>query len=216
MVMKIDGELVKCLRREQGWSQEQLAEVSGISLRTIQRIENAGVCSLDSRSALACVFERSSLELAVKDEVGSLNHVFHGFITAFNNLDYETFVSFFSDQATVFNPLGAKTLTVAEAFFDIFNKANAGEINRSLLRCAPEGVTIQEHGEVALLTFFYHQITGFNQRTLFCVRNNGVWQVAHYHGSFVLPVGNGEVSEVVDVVPSLLANLLGNKATTVD
>ena len=57
MEMKINSDRVKQLRKQRSWSQDQLASVSGLSLRTIQRIENMGVCSLDSKRALAAVFE---------------------------------------------------------------------------------------------------------------------------------------------------------------
>ena len=49
--------LVRKLRIEKGWSQETLAEVSGLSVRTIQRIERGGNASLESLGALAAVFE---------------------------------------------------------------------------------------------------------------------------------------------------------------
>ena len=49
--------LVRKLRIEKGWSQETLAEVSGLSVRTIQRIERGGNASLESLNALAAVLE---------------------------------------------------------------------------------------------------------------------------------------------------------------
>ena len=45
------------LRQHRNWSQDQLATVAGLSLRTIQRIENEGRCSLESKKALAAAFE---------------------------------------------------------------------------------------------------------------------------------------------------------------
>lgn len=57
MEQMIDKKLIKKLRTERSWSQDHLAVVSGLSLRTIQRIENDGTCSLESRRALAAVFE---------------------------------------------------------------------------------------------------------------------------------------------------------------
>ena len=39
------------------WSQERLAAVSGISLRTVQRIENGMSASHDSAAALAAAFD---------------------------------------------------------------------------------------------------------------------------------------------------------------
>lgn len=49
--------LIQKLRLQRGWSQEQLAEVSGLSVRTIQRLERGQPGSLESLKALAAVFE---------------------------------------------------------------------------------------------------------------------------------------------------------------
>lgn len=49
----------KSLRLARAWSQEQLAELSGLSVRTVQRIENGDQPSLETLSALAAVFEVS-------------------------------------------------------------------------------------------------------------------------------------------------------------
>ncbi|WP_299870383.1 2TM domain-containing protein [uncultured Hoeflea sp.] len=49
--------LVRKLRIERGWSQETLAEISDLSVRTIQRVERGGNASLETLCALASVFE---------------------------------------------------------------------------------------------------------------------------------------------------------------
>ena len=49
--------IIKKLRLDRGWSQEDLAETSGVSVRTIQRIENGGRASLETLKCLAAVFE---------------------------------------------------------------------------------------------------------------------------------------------------------------
>lgn len=49
--------LIQKLRLQRGWSQEQLADVSGLSVRTIQRLERGHPGSLESMNALAAVFE---------------------------------------------------------------------------------------------------------------------------------------------------------------
>lgn len=49
--------LVQKLRLQRGWSQEQLAELSGLSVRTIQRIEGGQTGSAESLKSLAAVFE---------------------------------------------------------------------------------------------------------------------------------------------------------------
>jgi len=47
--------LIQKLRLRRGWSQEQLAEVSGLSVRTIQRLERGQPGSLETTNALASV-----------------------------------------------------------------------------------------------------------------------------------------------------------------
>jgi transcriptional regulator with XRE-family HTH domain len=49
--------LVQKLRVRRGWSQEQLAELTGLSARTIQRIERGHNASAESLKAIAAVFE---------------------------------------------------------------------------------------------------------------------------------------------------------------
>lgn len=46
-------------RLEKGWSQEELARHSGLSTRTIQRIEGGKKAGLESLKCLAAVFETS-------------------------------------------------------------------------------------------------------------------------------------------------------------
>jgi transcriptional regulator with XRE-family HTH domain len=46
-------------RTEKGWSQEDLAQVSGVSVRTIQRAESGNKIGLESLKCLAAVLETS-------------------------------------------------------------------------------------------------------------------------------------------------------------
>ena len=49
--------IVKRLRQKKDWSQDQLARMTGLSTRTIQRIESGSPASKESLKALASVFE---------------------------------------------------------------------------------------------------------------------------------------------------------------
>jgi transcriptional regulator with XRE-family HTH domain len=62
------GRTVKILREKRAWSQEHLAAVSGLNVRTIQRIESKSdaPASLETFNALAAAFD-----IDVKDLVGS-------------------------------------------------------------------------------------------------------------------------------------------------
>ena len=51
--MEINAEAVRRLRTTRNWSQEKLSEASGLSLRTVQRLESTGKASIDSVGALA-------------------------------------------------------------------------------------------------------------------------------------------------------------------
>src|SRR5262245_24301573 len=57
MDMKVDSSYVRAQREQRAWSQEHLAEVTGLGLRTIQRIEKTGTASYESARSLAAVFE---------------------------------------------------------------------------------------------------------------------------------------------------------------
>jgi transcriptional regulator with XRE-family HTH domain len=60
---------IKKMRLERHWSQEQLAEMSGLSIRTIQRIENGENAGLESLKSLASVFETNIVDSDKKEEV---------------------------------------------------------------------------------------------------------------------------------------------------
>lgn len=49
--------IVRKLRLKRAWSQEQLAQLSGLNIRTIQRIERGQTAGLESLKSLAAVFE---------------------------------------------------------------------------------------------------------------------------------------------------------------
>ncbi|MGI9289115.1 MAG: helix-turn-helix domain-containing protein [Pseudomonadales bacterium] len=62
----MNTDLVRTLRVNKNWSQEDLAEASGISSRTIQRIENSAEASLETRRALANAFGIDAADLELK------------------------------------------------------------------------------------------------------------------------------------------------------
>lgn len=56
------GMVVKLHRELRQWSQEQLGEISGLSTRTIQRVEDGQASSLDTRRGLARAFELEDVD----------------------------------------------------------------------------------------------------------------------------------------------------------
>jgi transcriptional regulator with XRE-family HTH domain len=65
---------IKELRLQNGWSQEQLADLSNLSTRTIQRIEKENKASLESLKALANAFKLEVSDLKEKIETINLDN----------------------------------------------------------------------------------------------------------------------------------------------
>ena len=60
--MKVNADLLREMREERHWTQEELALAAGLNLRTVQRIEKESSASLQSKKALA-----SALEIEARD-----------------------------------------------------------------------------------------------------------------------------------------------------
>jgi len=68
MSFQADAGKIKRWREERHWSQEHLADLAGLGLRTVQRIENGEAASQDSLKALAAAYGVDVLALAVDQE----------------------------------------------------------------------------------------------------------------------------------------------------
>lgn len=68
MQFRPDAEKIKRWREERLWSQEHLADLAGVGLRTVQRIENGESASRDSVMALAAAFNVEAAALTVNTE----------------------------------------------------------------------------------------------------------------------------------------------------
>lgn len=56
-MMQINPTVIRAKRIAMGWTQQQLSDVSGLSLRTIQRVESQGQGSLETCNGLCAVLE---------------------------------------------------------------------------------------------------------------------------------------------------------------
>ncbi|MEC7290952.1 MAG: helix-turn-helix transcriptional regulator [Pseudomonadota bacterium] len=65
MAFKPDAAKIKRWREERHWSQEHLAELAGIAVRTLQRIENGDGASQESLMALAAAYGVDTIALSV-------------------------------------------------------------------------------------------------------------------------------------------------------
>lgn len=99
MDMQVDCNIIKQHRKKHAWSQSELAHLTGLSLRTVQRIEKSGSASLESVKAFAAVFEvvPESLQLKNVREAEDKQPLS---ITGSLNTTHKTGVLQLSDQAT--------------------------------------------------------------------------------------------------------------------
>jgi len=63
--------LIQKLRLKRGWSQQQLADASGLNVRTIQRIESGQPASTETLKSLAAVFEVDFASLAPEHDMST-------------------------------------------------------------------------------------------------------------------------------------------------
>ena len=66
--MLVDSQKLKRLRLAKNWTQQHLAQVCDLSMRTIQRVEKDGVASNETVAAYAAIFELTVDELLVTVE----------------------------------------------------------------------------------------------------------------------------------------------------
>lgn len=57
MKMQVNANKIKQLREQRCWSQQQMSEMAGISLRTLQRVEAKSVASQETIKSIASVLE---------------------------------------------------------------------------------------------------------------------------------------------------------------
>jgi transcriptional regulator with XRE-family HTH domain len=65
-----DGATIRALRLKRGWTQEQLAEIAGVSCRTIQRTEAVDTAAFETLRAIAGAFD-THFDLLLKAQQGS-------------------------------------------------------------------------------------------------------------------------------------------------
>lgn len=68
MPFKADAHKIKRWREERHWSQEHVADLAGIGLRTVQRIENGEAASQESVMALAAAYNVDVMALSIDQE----------------------------------------------------------------------------------------------------------------------------------------------------
>ena len=74
--VKLNNIKIQKLRAIKCWSQDELAAASGVSVRTIQRVEKNGTASLETTKALASVFDLTPDELQSSQKIENITFRF--------------------------------------------------------------------------------------------------------------------------------------------
>lgn len=74
MDMKINHKLLRRQREQRAWTQNQLAEVASLSMRTVQRIERNGIAAKESAMALASALDMDLADLLIQSNSSSTRH----------------------------------------------------------------------------------------------------------------------------------------------
>lgn len=69
MEMQLDVQKLKKLRKSKAWSQSHFAEVAGVSLRTIQRIEKSGIASPESAKSICASYDIQVVDLIINEHL---------------------------------------------------------------------------------------------------------------------------------------------------
>lgn len=67
--MEINSSIIKDLRQTKGWTQQHLADASGLSLRTIQRVERDGSAAKETALAICATLEIELKQLSMIPDV---------------------------------------------------------------------------------------------------------------------------------------------------
>ena len=113
------------------------------------------------------------------------------FIQAFDNLDWNSFRSFFADDATVFYPREfphrADGRQDVERYFQkVFDRIRAGRTQGPYMDIQPRDLKLQMAGDVAIATLHLDDRPGFlNRRTIVLQNQKTGWKIIHLHASEV-------------------------------
>ena len=111
------------------------------------------------------------------------------FLTAFDNLDWETFQTFIAPEATVFMPfthlpqrLNGKA-EIEATFRDFFDKVRQERPGPPYLHLEMLDTAVHLHNNTALITFHLANDDHFSRRTLIWQQQAGQWLLVHLHAS---------------------------------
>lgn len=128
--------VIRKMRLKRGWSQDQLAQLCGLNIRTIQRLERGQNAGLESLKSLSAVFEIQLSELQQEIAMNS--------DTEIQSDDEEKAIEYVRDIKAFYQHLGVYIASVI-AFF-IINFVTDPNNLWSLWGIAGWGIGVASHG----------------------------------------------------------------------
>ena len=100
---------------------------------------------------------------------------------ALNALDEAKIVGAFAADATAFFPVvKAERVDGGASIAEIFHQYVAGSKTTNIV---PEDLRIQQHGDVAIVTFNVHNPSAVSRRTFVWRWDGSAWKIVHMHAS---------------------------------
>ena len=150
------------------------------------------------RAVLVCIlvsvglasFARPVEKPVEKPDEAEVRRTLHDFLTAFENLDMDRFMTFFANNASVYLRGSAQRVYGREAiqrhFAGIFEEIRGQQTHPPYLHMDPQELKIQVMGDTAVITFHIEDQPGtLNRRTIVMHRTRGAWKIVHMHASDV-------------------------------
>jgi ketosteroid isomerase-like protein len=119
----------------------------------------------------------------------SVERTLHDFLTAFSNLDWDSFRAYFDDEATVFFPRGDHPMRsmgrdqIERVFLREFEETRAGASGPPYLDLRAQNLLIQEMGDIAVVSFHLVLPGALRRRTFVLRKRAGEWKILHLHAS---------------------------------
>lgn len=115
------------------------------------------------------------------------------FITAFSNLQWDKFTTFFADDATAFFPPSANVANRADnkveienIFQKVFEHTRSNKSSPPYLIIAPRNLKVQMLNNVAIVTFELNDPGMFGRRTIVLEKIKDDWLIKHLHASGII------------------------------
>lgn len=105
-----------------------------------------------------------------------------GWMDALNSLDEARVVAAFAEDATAFFPTAqAERVDGQAAIAAVFRQYFAANTRKTNI--VPEDLRVQQHGDIAVITFNVHNPSAISRRTFVWRRDARGWRIAHMHAS---------------------------------